>query len=307
VKVVFWASEKPREQMLAAVFARGCKEHGDTFEIRKTGDYGEDEAGNDRKFPGPMDGDDVAIFFGVKGRSPQLLKDYRARRRSTVYLDKGYTRQKGTDEVGHTLYTRVAVNAGSPVAYMMDRKWPADRFERLGIEIKPLRPLSPAGHVIYASSSQKYHDFHSLGEAQDSAQKIFKRIRKLTHRQLVFRPKPSDKRMRAIHGVALSTGSQTIADALRGCHALVTYGSTAAMDAVLAGVPAIVLGDAIARPVAQTEMEEDRHVENPFFPRDEARQRWANAMAWMQWTTKEFRSGEAWKYIREEIERQRKA
>lgn len=296
MKVVFYASAKPREKMLAESMRRGIEASGDTFELRATGDYGEDDQGNYRKYAGPTDDTDVAIFFGVKGQSCGLMTDHIALGRHTVFLDKGYTRDKG--DGGHTLYTRIAIDCGSPIEYMMDEKWPNDRFKRLGIEFSPLRSITHAGHILYTSSSQKYADFFGLGGSDDVALRLIQKIALLTPRQMIYRPKPSDRRAKPLPGIALSTNAQSMQQALVGCHAVVTYGSTAAMEAVIAGVPAIVLGDAIAAPVAQRAVIYTDDVETPFWPDDDLRQRWMNAVAYQQYTQKEMQSGEAWAYVK---------
>jgi hypothetical protein len=299
MKVVFYASAKPREMMLAQSFAAGLRSSSDTFELRKTGDYGEDLDGNDRRFAGPDDETDVAVIFGVKGMSKQIMRDHRSMGKAVVYLDKGYTREKGPD--GHTLYTRMSVNSDSPIQYMMDRKWSNDRFAALNLELEP-RKENESGHVLYCSSSAKYHDFHDIGDATLCAEKVFKRLARLTKKQLVFRPKPSDRRAKAIAGVALSTASQSMQDALKGCRLVVTYGSTAAMDAVIAGIPALVLGTSIAAPVSGKEIGES--LEPLYWPSEEHRYRWARAMAYCQWTVDEMRSGEAWAHVCAEIGKQ---
>lgn len=298
MKAIFYASAKPRELMLAESFRVGIEAAGHKFELRKTSDYGEDEQGNDRKWCGPSDDTDVAIFFGVKGISRQLMNDHLAVGRHTVFLDKGYTREKG--EGGHTLFSRLAIDSGSPVEYMMDTLWPDDRLKSLRLKLAPRRKHD-GGHILYASSSQKYNDFFGLGESSEVAFRTLHRMGKLSNRQLIYRPKPSDRRAKPIGGIALSTNSQSMADALIGCHVLVTYGSTAAMDAVVAGVPAIVLGDAIAAPVAQRVAEVREHVEKPYWPDDVVRHQWTRAVSYQQYSQAEMRSGEAWRYVLDQI------
>lgn len=294
MKVVFYAASKPREIMLANALERGVRTHGDDFELRRSGDYGETDDGDYRKFPGPTDDTDVAVFFGVKGHSRAIYEDHRAMGKATIYLDKGYTRDKGGD--GHTKYTRASVNAPSPVAYMMREKKSSRRFERLGVQLKSRQNHS--GHVLFCGSSAKYHFFHRLDEPTAFARKLVRTLRGLTERHVIYRPKPSWRGAVAVPGTSMSRGDSSIQDALKSCHVLITHGSAAAMDAILAGVPALVLGDAIARPIAETDI---ANVEKPFWPNDKKRLRWAAAMAHCQWTKAELESGEAWEELRQEI------
>lgn len=299
MKIVFYASDKPREHMLAKALAEGAQRHGDTLEIRRTGQYGEDENENDLKYPGPSPDTDVACVFGVKGRSRRILDDHRAMGISTLFFDKGYSRRKG--EGGHTEYSRISVNDWHPLKYMMRQPRGSDRWEKLGWRL-PERTKSQSGHVLLCLSSQKYNDFHKLGPCDDQAKAIIASIRKHTGRQIVYRPKPSSK-ARPLPGVLYSGGNSTMFDALRGAHCVVTHGATSALDAIVNGVPAVTLGACIASPVCEDDIEK---IEDPKWFKQRDRETWAHAMAWCQWTTAELRSGVAWKHLKAEIELQRK-
>lgn len=289
MKAVFYASDKPRELMLASAFAIGAVESGDDFEIRRTADYGDDQ-----KYEGPTPDTDIAICFGVKGKSALIIKDHVQVGKHAVYLDKGYTRHKG--EGGHTLYTRLSIDSSSPAKYFQRVKRDHDRFAKLGIEIKNRRPLND-GHVLFCGSSQKYHDFNSLGSATEYAEKVLFKLRKATVRQLVYRPKPSWTEARPLAGALFSNGSQDIMDTLRGCHCLVTHGSSVSMLALMHGVPIMVFGDCITTTMAEDDV---TRIDDPFWP-DKKRVQWAYDMAYCQWTTEEMRSGEAWAYVKAEL------
>jgi len=288
MKVVFYASDKPREIMLAKSFESGIRLHGDSFELRRTADYGED-----RKYEGPSPDTDVAIFFGVKGRSAEILKEHRALGKHTVYLDKGYTRQKG--EGGHTLYTRLAVDAATPLEYFQRERHKPDRFERLEMNILERKKSAVDGHILFCGSSQKYHDFNALGDATEYAEKALFKLRKASNRQIVYRPKPSATDVKPLPNYMFSNGSQDILDALRGCHALVTHGSSVAVTALLMGIPVVVLGESVMSPVAESDITK---VDNPAWASAEKRYQWACDFAYCQWTQEEMRNGEAWFHAR---------
>jgi len=146
MKVVFYASDKPREHMLAKALEEGLLAHGDEFEMRRTADYGEDDLGNDLKWSGPTPDTDVACVFGVKGRSRQIMQEHLDIGKSVLYFDKGYTREKGGD-AGQTLYSRISVNAASPVEYMMRENYGNIRWERLGLKL-PRLSNNQDGHVL---------------------------------------------------------------------------------------------------------------------------------------------------------------
>ena len=155
MKIVAYASDKPREHMLMNALKEGVLIHGDEFEMRRTAEYGETPDGEYRKYQGPTPDTDVAVFFGVKGKSRVIFDEHRAMGKATIYLDKGITRNKGAG--GHTEYTRAFVNDAHPLAYMMARKMPKDRFKALGVK---LSPRTGGQNILICGSSQKYHDFH---------------------------------------------------------------------------------------------------------------------------------------------------
>jgi len=327
MKIVFYAADKSREHMLAEALAAGARTFGDSLEIRRTADYGEALEGPDRKYPGPTSDTDAACTFGVKGRSREIIETHRQMRIATLMFDKGYYRGKG--EAGHTEYSRISVNGPDPVAYMMLTRRNSERWNRLGFEIKALPTKRNAGHILICASSEKYHDFHRLPAPHEWTVGLVSQLKKLTERHIVYRPKPSSTqpqvgvvdtddpdemrkalehyravlfRNKAIPGASFSNGASKIGDALRGCHVVVTHGSAAAMDALLYGVPAICLGNSIARPVSETDIAK---VDTPKTPTEVERAVWCNQLAWCQWTTQELRSGEAWSHLKEEIMRQR--
>lgn len=329
MKIVFYAADKSREHMLATALTDGARGFGDVCEIRRTADYGEALEGPERKYPGPSDDTDVAVCFGVKGRSREIIESHRAMSKATLMMDKGYYRGKG--EQGHTEYSRISVNGSDPVAYMMKIRRNSERWNKLGFEIKQFPTKRESGHILICASSEKYHDFHRLPPPHDWTVGLVGQLKKITNKHIVYRPKPSTTqpqlgvvdtedpdemrvalehyravlfRNKSIPGSSFSNGSSKIGDALRGCWVVITHGSAAAMDAILAGVPALCLGNSIARPVSETNIEK---VDTPKTPTEVDRAVWCNQLAWCQWTTAELRSGEAWSHLKEEIMRQRTA
>lgn len=86
-------------------------------------------------------------------------------------------------------------------------------------------------------------------------------------------------------------GEGDLDEALRDAWCIVTYSSNAAVDAILAGVPAVVLGQSAVRPVAWSL----DNIENPAWPE---RELWLRALAHHQFTLDEMRSGYAWEQVR---------
>jgi hypothetical protein len=275
MKVVFFASDKPREQALARAFLQGASHYRADVEQRALcADPRVDDA-------------DVIAMVGVK--SKQLFKRAQKAGAIPIMLDKGYVR---TRRAGARVweYWRVSVGAHHPTEQsLMSRKMPTDRFEALGLDVAPWRLR---GHqIVIAGSSAKYHAFYGLPEPNDYYRDLVLATRARTARPIIYRPKPSFKDAERIEGTEHSTGDETITDTLWGAHALVTHGSNACFEAALLGVPSIVLGDAVAAPISSRSLDE---IENPLRGK---REQWLANLAYHQFTEEEYREGTAWSQI----------
>lgn len=280
---------KDREMDIANALAAGCGD--DRCEVVDAATYCE-----------PIPGADAIAVFGLKGRSRRIIEAYRTMGVRTLLFDKGLIRPS-TGYHAPAGYFRVALDGFMPLArierQMTENISPA---RWLATGMKPRQRISPpsSGAIIYAGSSQKYCDFHDLGPEHEFSAQIVSRIRKVrTGRSIVYRPKPSFDDCSPIGGTIFSRPPETLAQLLPSAYALVTHGSHAAIDAIVAGVPAIVLGEGAARPVASTSV---RDLAEPFFPDQERRFAWLSAIAWWQWKIGEIRSGAMWSFLREEME-----
>lgn len=278
MRIAFLYAAKPRERLLADAFLRGCREHGhDTLEVPLTpeitvGDY------------------DVAVMFGVKSRDR-----WNAHRRAGVaclLLDKGYQRNR---VAGSSLneYWRVSINSHSPTRFLGSLECPSDRYRALDWHCAPWRESGE--QIVIAGSSAKFHAFHDLPEPNDYARQIVKGIRSTgSERPIVYRPKPSWPDAKPVKHASFSVYPESLAQAMAGAHAVVTYGSNACFEAVCAGVPCVVLGDAVAKPLSSTTFED---IESPRLADDSERHRWLANLAYWQWTTAELAGGEAWNFL----------
>ncbi len=228
------------------------------------------------------------LVTGRLASSEQILKDAQAQNVNFVYFDKGYT-HRGWKTKNPEVYFRFSVNGFHPLDYFQDIPRRANRWDKLGILLKPRRKNGE--NIVFAGCTHKFARFSGF-EPQSYAENIVHEIRSFTKRPIVYRPKPSDHDPVPIPDTRLSYEDKTIEEELKNCHALVTYSSNAAMDAVLAGVPAFVLGPSIAKPVANTDLAQ---IESPFFPSDSQRRQWAYDLAYCQWNFEEIKNGALWK------------
>lgn len=273
MKIVFYASDKPRELDLAKAFAAGAKRYRHEVEIRSVDN--------------PLTlGVDLSCMAGVKSNNLwHFLGELGCR---TMMFDKGYSRHRkgGTWE-----YWRVSLGAHHPTeTTLLQHKYPSDRFDSRGWVVEPWRKTGD--HILIAGSSPKYHDFYRLGDPTKYAEKIIETLRTHTSRTLVYRPKPSWRDARHIDGSIYSNSKQPLASVLDDCHAVITHGSNCCFEAALMGIPSIVLGDGVMKSISSTKLNQ---IESLYLcDRGEV----FNALAYHQWTLAEFSSGLAFDTIR---------
>lgn len=288
MKVTFWHSDKPRERLLANAWKDGVLSggRGDVVELRPL-------------LPEPQVADcDVAVMFGVKSR--ELFRQHWDAGAHVIYVDKGYARHKANDPTGLWEYWRVAIDSHQPTARLYERECPPDRWNRLGLTIKPwfFKTRQAQQRILLAGSSQKYHDFYGLSDPTQWAGKVIRSLREMAPGQeIIYRPKPSWRDAVPIGGSTWGGGdAQSIDQVLERVDVLVTHGSNAVFDAMLAGVPQIVLGDAVTRQISTTTLSNDDPW--PRYASDDERAHWAHNLAYFQWTLAEIAMGECWRWLR---------
>ena len=281
MRVAFFHSDKPREHLLADAFLEGVKRHGDPIAMVNTAEE-------------PTLDYEVACMVGVKSR--ELFQKHWRAGIHTVYLDKGYSRHKKPGPVSGWEFWRMAIDSHQPTEkYRND--CPDDRMKECGWEFKPWRKK---GHkVIIAGSSEKYHAFYGLNEPTEYATRLIHKIKKRAPQfEIVYRPKPSWAGAVEITGAHYSIFPETISDALKGGHVMITHGSNACFEAATLGIPALILGNAASRPISSTSFDD---LESPYLATDLERKQLFSYLAYCQYSLVECSKGQAWAWIRPQI------
>lgn len=284
MRVAFWHSTKPRERLLSDAFLAGVRLHGDEVSTHYL-------PSDPETIEIPPDSSEVACMVGVK--SGHLYRAHLRAGMRIVYIDKGYVRSREDNQEGWK-YWRVSIGGHHPTKYIADAAYPSDRWEALGLGVLPWRTPDAGLHIVLAGSSEKYHQFYGLKHPTNYARKLVGKIREVSERKIIYRPKPSWRAAERIDGTEFSVGG-SINDVLKDAHALVTHGSNACFEAMLMGVPSIIMGDAVARPISSTSVEV---VEDPLLATDEERLRILQNLAYFQWTLREMAEGRAWSVLR---------
>lgn len=156
---------------------------------------------------------------------------------------------------------------------------------RTRVELEPWRASEPwkyillCGQVPWDASVEHIYLEEWLVET-------YKRLKQITQRRIVFRPHPK--------AIFMMVGSEQQTGEINWdhVHAVVTFNSNLAVEAVLNGVPVFVddVGS-MALAVANRSL---AYIESPLLP---DRRKWLRDLSYAQWTPDEMRSGLTWKHL----------
>lgn len=232
---------------------------------------------------------DVAVVFGMGKRQVptsyprgEIIYEHRYRERKPIVLmERGFVKRGE--------YYGAALDGLNGLGYFGNANSPSDRWDALGVEIKPYRTgnhILVCGQVPWDASVQ--HTDHMAW-----CENAIKKIQSMTSREVRFRPHPEVKHLDYGMPVSINTWEDDLEDA----HAIVTFSSTSSALAVLEGIPIFSLDPgSIAYNISNTTLTPEL-IESPV---QHKREQWAYDLAYAQWTADEFETGQAWKQLRDE-------
>ena len=202
----------------------------------------------------------------------KIMQECLAQNRDFYYIDTGYF---GNGKLKD--YHRVTLNAMQWLGPIEDR--PADRLERT--RVKP-RPITPGSKILIAPPSHKAMSYWGLDPDQ-WVEETVAAIKQHTDRPIEIRMKqPREIRARV----------DTMEMALRNdVHALVTFNSIAAVEALIYGKPVFTMGPNAAGPLANKDLAK---IDEPFCPDLDEVYALLRCLSYHQFTVQEMTSGYAW-------------
>lgn len=228
---------------------------------------------------------DVAVVFGmgktaVKASWPrgEIIRQHQAAGKRVLILEKGFVKR---DE-----YFHIGWNGLNGRADFCNAGMSSDRWDKLGVKLdnwqvdRPEWTIVVCGQVPWDASVQ--HSDHV-----EWCQETLAILRAGTARHLVFRPHPAvaGRIDYGVPGVEVST--EPLDEVLSGAHAVVTFNSNSAVEAVIRGVPVFVSDQgAMVKDVANWQLAD---IERPVKP---PRQQWAADLAYTQWNLTEMARGD---------------
>lgn len=210
-----------------------------------------------------------AVVWGLLRGTWGAMCDWRMHRRPFVYIDHGYFRRGHFDGYYRCVWNGFQHNVVLPPD---EARWRA-----LGLETSPWR--KGGAHIVVCPPSNVVANLFGQERWLDGALYWLKQN---TDREIRVRRKRD-------------ASEKPLSADLEGAHALVTYSSIAAVEAVAAGVPVFVDETSAAAPVASGPL---TAIENPSYPDRDA---WLAGLAAGQFTLAEMRDGTAWRILIERI------
>jgi len=229
---------------------------------------------------------DVAVVMGVyKKAIPRsfargnVIAEQRARKLRTIILETGYI-NRGDGPENHYAAGWNGLNGR---ADFKNTSCPADRAQKLGVELKPWKQ----GNNVILCGQVPWDAAVDFSDHKEWLQKTARAIFLMTDRPVIFRPHPKAK-LPPIEGTVYST--RPLAQDLEDAYCCVTFNSNSGVEAVLAGVPTVTMDKgAMAWEVTSHTLSDMAYMPD--------REQWLNNLAYTQWTPAEMRDGEAWRHL----------
>lgn len=222
--------------------------------------------------------DNALVIRGLGGGSRKAIQHCWETGRTFYAIDTGYFGNAKSKALH-----RVTKNALQYLGPVVERSM--DRARSFGYKFKQFKS---GRKILLVPPSNKVMDLFNQPTAEEWVEQTILELKKYTDRPIEVRLKP-------LRSERITTN--TIQAALaNNVHCLVTYNSIAAIEALMEGKPALVLGQNAASVIAETNIE---NIDNPKKPTEDEMDAYMANLAYQQFTVPELRSGFAWKMVNE--------
>jgi hypothetical protein len=185
---------------------------------------------------------DAVVTVGIRGKCAEAAEFYAKRGIPVAMLDLGHLRKPGPD--GKTQF-RVTPPRHDWLPEFEGGSVPYDRLDALGIEVGERRRVKGQHVQIAGQLAGDSAHGKSRGEVIAWAQDVLGRLRSLTDSPIVWRPHPSEVYpIQGVDGMS-DPANESLAQALEKTWLLVTWNSTAGLEALIAGLPVVAEGPAV--------------------------------------------------------------
>lgn len=281
MRAVYWNNLRPYEVELGSALKAGAERCGDIVEFRPVGDWRLRHINEDA----------VPIIAGTQYSRLPIAKQCQFAQRRYIHLDKGMHRPGGD----RRNWVRFSIDAHQPSRFLLQMDiMPPDRRRAHGWNFSGWNG-SERGHILYCPAGRRECDWYDLGDPNDLAERTVRTLQDwFPGREIRFRPKAphveGGQFRTAPAGTIMDTFSCPIERSLEGASWLVTYSSSATLNAVLAGVPVLCAGPNWAWDLGRTNL--------GALPKSKEVVNALNKLAYLHWTLEEWRNGSAWSFLR---------
>ena len=181
------------------------------------------------------------------------------------------------------------------------RSQPRDIIHYETLEPRPTKKENQGSYIVFAGSSAKYHIFMGLEDPETYAKNVISELRHYTNRPVIYRPKPTWSAKKPVPQTIYKGDSDVKYHQLMNhdIHSVITHTSNAALEANFYGIPTLVLGDSIAKPVSSTELKD---IENIHIPTLEEKESLGRSLSYFQYSMEEISTGLPWKKLKHILE-----
>lgn len=222
--------------------------------------------------------DNALVIRGLGGGSRKAIQHCWETGRTFYAIDTGYF-GNGKSKTIH----RVTKNALQYLGPIVERD--ITRARQFGYKFKK---FTSGRKILLVPPSNKVMDLFGQPSPEEWVENVKAELQKYTSRPIEVRLKPLRSER-----VSTNTIQAALADDV---HCLITYNSIAAVEALMEGKPAIVLGENAASVIAETDL---KNVDHPRKPTQDEMDAYMANLAYQQFTVPELRSGFAWETINE--------
>jgi lipopolysaccharide biosynthesis glycosyltransferase len=224
--------------------------------------------------------DTALVIRGLGGGSQKAIKHCWETGRTFYAIDTGYFGNVGKTKVWH----RITKNNLQHLGPIIER--PNDRLKKI-IDYK-YQKQTYGRKILICPPSEKVMNLFGQPDPETWTNQVVEQLKQYTDRPIEIRLKPSRTER---------TTTKTIEAALADdVYCLITYNSIAAIEALMNGKPAIVLGPNAAQTICNTKLE---NVERLRFPNKDKMTAFMCHLSYAQFTREEMENGTAWRIVNE--------
>lgn len=237
------------------------------------------------------------LWNGRMAGNKQVWDHCRSINKPVIVLEVGGLKRNETWKVG--------INGINRDAYFGNIDCPPDRFEKLGLDLKPWHD---GEHIIICGQHGKSEQWKYNKPVNEWMTETALRLRNHTDRKIILRPHPRFplKFDKIIDNCQMSLPNQLegtyddfdFSQLLKNAHAVINYSSNPGIESVLAGVPVYVSSHSLCYDVGN-DINDFSNIERPAKP---DRAQWANNIAYTEWTIGEIRAGHPFSRLVSELD-----